>query len=381
MSGVQATQRDSQGVSMKDRELRSQIRTLHLAAQHDKEDLTRLGSNKLQEMLEKAESLQQQVEKPREQALDSELFQHLSEVGLEFAKKLVNGTQGITALDVVRRLRMHYVRVLDASEAVTDDPDAFDWQQMGSDVRHMFHSAPGVGCMLGPLDSRPKERKVAQRRAPKQPVGAAVNPDELERIEDSEKQETDRNMEEMWRVMKAAGGKVPMAELVCNPRSFSQTVENLFTLSFLVRDSRVRYDMDEQLGVMVTLTNRQRPAGGEQAQGAQQDGAGERQQFVVSFGFPEWEQMVQVVRAEECLMPHRQPGAAAKKRAREAQRAAPTQAGEEDGAAEAAAQPAEHRVKREEGGDDIEEDQENQAPRVMQDGATKKRHKKLKKRG
>lgn len=46
-------------------------------------------------------------------------------------------------------------------------------------------------------------------------------------------QETDRNMEEMWRALQD-GGRCPVAELVCNHRSFAQTVENMFTLSFLV---------------------------------------------------------------------------------------------------------------------------------------------------
>jgi DNA-binding TFAR19-related protein (PDSD5 family) len=66
---------------------------------------------------------------------------------------------------------------------------------------------------------------------------AVVHPDELQDIHEEEKQETDRNMENMWRQLKrlGPGSRVRLTHLVCNHSSFAQTVENIFTLSFLVR--------------------------------------------------------------------------------------------------------------------------------------------------
>lgn len=43
----------------------------------------------------------------------------------------------------------------------------------------------------------PQVRKVVQRQG-KRPTGEVVRPEELEQIQEQEKQETDRNMEEMW---------------------------------------------------------------------------------------------------------------------------------------------------------------------------------------
>ena len=59
----------------------------------------------------------------------------------------------------------------------------------------------GFNCMLGPLDAQPKERKVAVRQK-RGPLGELTRPDELDGIVEKEKQETDRNMEIMWDIIR-----------------------------------------------------------------------------------------------------------------------------------------------------------------------------------
>ena len=53
-----------------------------------------------------------------------------------------------------------------------------------------------------------------------------------------EKRETERNMEAMWKIVKEAPPEgLGFLEMVLNHRSFPQTAENIFSLSFLVRSS------------------------------------------------------------------------------------------------------------------------------------------------
>lgn len=96
----------------------------------------------------------------------------------------------------------------------------------------VLHGA-GVSCMLGPLNAQPKVRKVAERRE-RTKLGAVEKPQEIKEVDTEEKQETDRLMEEMFGIIKEHS-PVPWLELIMNVESFSQTVENIFTLSFLVR--------------------------------------------------------------------------------------------------------------------------------------------------
>ncbi len=130
----------------------------------DRDDLTKVGNPKLLDILEQAGQLQAQVSRPREQALDSELFHNLAECGREMAKRLVNGTQSVSASDFVRRLQHVFSR-----------NDDVCFQSLAVEHHQVLPVVSGICCMLGPLESCPqarKERAAPQRtrRAPPAPV-------------------------------------------------------------------------------------------------------------------------------------------------------------------------------------------------------------------
>nr|XP_011461847.1 PREDICTED: non-structural maintenance of chromosomes element 4 homolog A-like [Fragaria vesca subsp. vesca] len=97
--------------------------------------------------------------------------------------------------------------------------------------------------------------------------------------EGGERTDTDLNMATMFEILKNKK-KVDLNCLILNRRSFAQTVENLFALSFLAKDGRVRIAVQVNGSHIVSPTNG--PVANEVAY----------HHFVFRFDFKEWKVLV-----------------------------------------------------------------------------------------
>lgn len=161
-----------------------------------------------------------------------------------------------------------------------DAGDPFNWEHLGrfaSCTQTRRPAAPGF--LLGPLSVEKKIRKVVKRSAPFRPGNLqevrpeVLNPDDIQKNENGdlagicktvlerlveveqtaqdeaqtafEANDDEMTAQIMHRYGLRANGGIDLLRFVVNPKSFGQTVENMFYVSFLIRDAKIKLEYDD----------------------------------------------------------------------------------------------------------------------------------------
>ena len=239
-----------------------------------------------------------------------------------------------------------------------DEGDAFDWEWLGRRACFPSNVRPPVpGFLLGPLSVQKRARKATQRRErfQKRDPKDVVRPEEL-KAQDLEKAENSnlttlcKNIRELLvhtmvtgqakveeEFMKMTGEDIPDEEIravmlkhgiaddvgvplfhfVVNPKSFGQTVENLFYVSFLIRDGTAGFGNDSNMlptlrkQSMIFLSLLSTNAVLEDATVARtpqqiQDENISKHQAVFHLDYETWESIIEAFDIKESIIPHRQ---------------------------------------------------------------------------
>ena len=90
--------------------------------------------------------------------------------------------------------------------------------------------------------------------------------------------------------------------LILDPTSFSKSVENMFHFSFLVKEGRASFELDEEgKGLPYTrpLKAKHHVVGGNP-----DEEVNEKRQAIISLTFEDWEDMIQLLDIEEPMIKH-----------------------------------------------------------------------------
>ncbi|KAI1921329.1 hypothetical protein LOZ64_001611 [Ophidiomyces ophidiicola] len=222
-------------------------------------------------------------------------------------------------------------------EEYEDEDDTLNWDVLGRQACLPYNLRPSLsGFLYGPLSVQKRTRQVTQRRARQERIdpSQAVRPQQLQ-AEDLEKLETanltaicteirkilvtkqqsgearatnelsklkeptqDQIREVVDKYDLADDGGVPLFKFCINPNSFGQTVENLFYVSFLVRDGSVGVYTDSK---QLPTLHPSKPVTASEAR----DQGIEKFQAVFSLDFETWRDLIEVFDIKKPLIPHR----------------------------------------------------------------------------
>lgn len=257
------------------------------------------GSKGLVNTLHSANELFTSVKQTSDATLDSRLLVNTAEISAKRFTQLNLGdsTTGIDVDDFVGKC-INFMRRAPANSSSAnrrddsdeeagegyDEGDAFNWEWLGRQASFPNNVRPPVpGFLLGPLSVQKKVRKATQRRErlQRRDPNDAVRPEEMkaqdfqssdksnltticgnirnllvdtlhkgQRNVQDELSEDASDAEAMALMLKHGPSEnygVHLFPFVVNPKSFGQTVENLFYVSFLIKDGAVKVENDSNM--------------------------------------------------------------------------------------------------------------------------------------
>ncbi|XP_073047453.1 non-structural maintenance of chromosomes element 4 homolog A-like [Primulina eburnea] len=316
--GVTRNNGGPEDTTLERRVLRSKYLVFKNRISDERDDISKVDADKFKSMIDEVDNLHQLVQKPREQVADAEALFDITNTLVSSVKAYRN--EGMTPSDFVSCLLRDFGQQGVASSSQDDVRNFIKWKEIGHMVSHVFRSAPGCCTMVGPMNTELKQRKTVVHRKRTKPT-EDIRPEELDDSVRKEKTDTDKNMAIMFDILRR-NRNCKLENLILNRSSFAQTVENLFALSFLIKDGRAEVTVDEDGCHLVSPRNAP-------SANAILSGEASYSHFMFRFDFKDWKLMLASVGVGDELMPHRydvnqesctQPNSAAE----EAQAAPPT---------------------------------------------------------
>ncbi|XP_004623979.1 EP300-interacting inhibitor of differentiation 3 [Octodon degus] len=287
------------------RHIRRQYRQLMDSVQQRRDSIVGAPGDSLSEALEEANALFDGVSRPREAALDAQFLVMASDLGCERARQL---NRDLRLFDVVAfsELLLAFAGLswLEVAQEQSQDGEGLGpafWSAVRREAAAWLAQTETFHFLLSSLWLGPEAQTPERpRRARRAHVGPA-EPTKLVRLDPSAPQEsTEREVERVLGLLQTYFRKYPDTpmsyfEFVVDPHSFARTVENMFHVSFIIRDgfARMRLDQD-RLPVL-------EPVDAGPAEDYDLGGWG-RKQGVITLSLQDWENIVATFEISQAMI-------------------------------------------------------------------------------
>ncbi|XP_035185302.1 non-structural maintenance of chromosomes element 4 homolog A [Oxyura jamaicensis] len=293
------------------RMIRNQYRELICSVQQNREDMLSSKSNRLTEALEEANKLFSGVSCAREAALDAQFLVLASNLGKEKANELRSEMTTFDSLtfaeDLLTFMGINRIEV-DGNDSDTENISAGylpsnAWHKLGEEAEKYFRRAPSFHYMLGSFKSDPpvpRQRIERQKKAAGGELKRAM-PAQLKKMEESHQEATEKEVERILGLLQTHFKNDPCTpifffDLVIDPNSFARTVENIFHVSFIIRDGLARLKLDDdKLPVIEPIKENEGRKDDDHSNRA-------RNQVVISLSRQEWKDIVETFEITEPMI-------------------------------------------------------------------------------
>ncbi|KAG5648542.1 hypothetical protein DXG03_003153 [Asterophora parasitica] len=288
------------------REVRKNYRSLAKRVEEQQSNLNDYTAEQLMQQVHQADLLFDKVKGPQEATLDSHFLLMASNMGAQKARAMKSGSGAFDVDDFVANLVTFMGGRKSLEDEVEHDPDddedggvALEWAKIGRKALAKSRRVPVMSFMLGPLSIEPKKRAVVKRAKLEKNKDELRKPQELKEEDISRSQnETTKNVAVLEAILNNIG-EVNFFKLIINPNDFAQSVENLFYLSFLIRDGKVAFETNEDAEPIVWAC--EQPTDKDYAQGLP------KRQKVFELDMATWRRAIEVFHITETIIPQRPP--------------------------------------------------------------------------
>ncbi|EMD35793.1 hypothetical protein CERSUDRAFT_156525 [Gelatoporia subvermispora B] len=306
-AGPSNTQKEKESVYDPDQNVEER-RDIRRKYRHEIEILngnpSEISTERLTESVRRADNLFNQVKGTSEATLDSMLLVQASQAGAARARAMKAGGGAFDVDDFITRLVTFMggrkdVNIRDDSDEEEEELDSgmLDWSRIGRRALAKSRRVPAMDFMVGPLSLEQKKRAQVKRAKLEKHKEDMRKPQEIreEDITRSEN-ETTKNVTVIQKMLMDCG-PINLFRFVINPDDFGQSVENLFYLSFLIRDGSCAFEVDEHSEPVIYSC--------EKPDVEDYDGGLRKQQLVMEFDMATWKRAIEVFNITSPIIPQR----------------------------------------------------------------------------
>ncbi|KAF6020922.1 NSMCE4A [Bugula neritina] len=230
---------DAQNVKAAYRQLADEVK-------EKEDDLIQPKSEALVDVVSRANDLFEKVETANEGAEDSKLMAHIAYIGRKKVQEVKTDAVYFSPSEFVQKLSDY---TLQGEEGVLQSEH---WTMLGKAVQNFFKRPPTCTFLLGSFakEAQQKKERVKRVRVEKDDnskdkstaVKKIANDDET--LETTAHDVSKRVLPQLIKLCDHSKGPIDYYEFVVDPDSFGRTVENMFHVSFLIRDGLAEISLD-----------------------------------------------------------------------------------------------------------------------------------------